>query len=44
MDDYKAEKLVKMSILINEEPVDALSIADFMQIGHLIEAGQCVKA
>ena len=26
MDDYKAEKLVKMSILVNEEPVDALSI------------------
>ncbi len=26
MDDYKAEKLVKMSILVNEETVDALSI------------------
>ena len=26
MDDYKSEKLVKMSILVNEEPVDALSI------------------
>ena len=26
MEDYKAEKLVKMSILVNEEPVDALSI------------------
>ena len=26
MDDYKAEKLVKMSILVNEEPVNALSI------------------
>ena len=24
--DYKAEKLVKMSVLVNEEPVDALSI------------------
>ena len=26
MEDYKAEKLVKMSVLVNEEPVDALSI------------------
>ncbi len=26
MEDYKPEKLVKMSILVNEEPVDALSI------------------
>ena len=26
LEDYKAEKLVKMSVLVNEEPVDALSI------------------
>ena len=26
MEDYKAEKLVKMSVLVNEEPVDALSV------------------
>ena len=26
MEDYKAEKLVKMSVLVNEEPVDALSM------------------
>ena len=26
MEDYKPEKLVKMSVLVNEEPVDALSI------------------
>ena len=26
MDSYKQEKLVKMSVLVNEEPVDALSI------------------
>ena len=26
MEDYKAEKLVKMTVLVNEEPVDALSI------------------
>ena len=26
LEDYKAEKLVKMSVLVNEEPVDALSV------------------
>ena len=26
LEDYKAEKLVKMTVLVNEEPVDALSI------------------
>ncbi len=26
MDSYKQEKLVKMSLLVNEEPVDALSV------------------
>ena len=26
MEDYKVEKLVKMSVLVNEEPVDALSV------------------
>ena len=42
MEDYKAEKLVKMSVLVNEEPVDALSVI-VHSIGHLTEVEQCKK-